>query len=136
MTTEEKEIRRFFEELKAHDQALVPDFETTYQAAAKSRADRLWYLRRAAAMALVVVSSFVVLWFVPKQKPGHLSEITISSWTSPMDHPSLYPDLSQQSISNWQSPTEFTGSAPVTDSYLSNWKSPTDFLLTTSVKQQ
>lgn len=137
MTTEEKDIRQFFKELKARDQTLVPDFERTYQAAAKRRIDRLWYIRRAAAVALVVVAAFVLMWFVPQQRPGHLSEMTISSWSSPMDQAGLYPDLREQSISNWQSPTAFTVSAsPAAGVDLSNWKSPTDFLLTTSDNHQ
>lgn len=135
--TKENDIQQFFKELKTHDQQLAPDFEHTYQIAAKRRVDRLWYMRRAAAITFIVVASFVMMWFVADRPANHFDQITVSNWSSSVDHSFLYPDLPLQSISNWRSPTEFTfPPAYGKEAELSNWKSPTDFLLITSEKQQ
>lgn len=126
----EQEIRQLFDELKAVDQARSPDFETTFRAAVKRRSDRLWYLRRAAAIAVVVAVSFGLLWFSPGSMQEDLTANSIMHWNSPADQSPLYPDLYGQSISNWQSPTQFTmGTNGVNSNEISNWKSPTDFLL-------
>lgn len=135
-TTEEKDIRQLFEELKSRDETLVPDFEAIYQAAARKRMDRRWYLRRAAAIAIVVTVSFLLLLFIPQRTPRDFSEMSISDWSSPVEAAGLSPNWTEQSISTWQSPTHFTYSnANALNRHLSTWKSPTDFLLITTKQQ-